>query len=282
MPREGDRSTIFRRLSPASLSFCFCYLLLGLFHIYLSASMAMNVITLMARQMTDFLRAHRQQPQPQVSAQGGGLKRYPQEQTAWEAYAQAQLQLQQQCQIQAQLQASALAQAQRSAYITDFSKALSIEAKILLEEVGKLRDERRAMQFEIEELRVIRARYSGPPSTASAGYIGGPCGTQLIPEPEPGPPVPPHPPTPGAWRVVQLAPAMPRPAPKAPTKHKKIAAAVSAPPSAVPNPHPNANLPVWAQWRPNPLLVPASTGTEVRAPPPREGLFGPKTPLPRR
>jgi hypothetical protein len=112
MPREGDRSTIFRRLSLASLSFCFCYLLLGLFHIYLSASMAMNLITLMARQMTDFLRAHRQQPQPQVSAQGGGLQRYPQEQTAWEAQAQAQLQLQQRHEIPAQLQASALAQAQ--------------------------------------------------------------------------------------------------------------------------------------------------------------------------
>jgi hypothetical protein len=74
--------------------------------------MAMNLITLMARQMTDFVRAHRQQPQPQVSAQGGGLKQYPQEKTAWEAQAQAQLQLQQQREIQAQLQASALAQAQ--------------------------------------------------------------------------------------------------------------------------------------------------------------------------
>ncbi|KAJ7307884.1 hypothetical protein DFH08DRAFT_975271 [Mycena albidolilacea] len=252
--------------------------------------MAMNLITLMARQMTDFLRAHRQQPQPQVSAQGGGLKQYPQEQTAWEAQAQAQLQLQQQREIQAQLQASALAQAQGGGpkYITDLSKALSIEVKILLEEVGKLRDERRAMQFEVEELRVIRARYGGPPSTASAGYIGGPYGTnaspqtQLIPEPEPGPPVPPHPPAPGAWRVVHPPPAMRRPAPKAPTKHKKIAAAAPAPPPAVTNPQPNANLPAWAQWRPNPLLVPASTGTEVRAPPPREGLFGPKTPPPRR
>jgi hypothetical protein len=112
MPREGNRSTIFRRLSLASLLFCFCYLLDGLFHIYLSASMTMNLITLMARHMTDFLRAHQQQPQPQVSAQGGGLKQYPQEQTAWQAQAQAQLQLQQQREIQAQLQASALAQAQ--------------------------------------------------------------------------------------------------------------------------------------------------------------------------
>ncbi|KAJ6572702.1 hypothetical protein DFH09DRAFT_1152550 [Mycena vulgaris] len=237
-----------------------------------------------SKHMTDSLGAHQQQPQPQVSAQGGGLKQYPQEQTAWQAQAQAQLQLQQQREIQAQLQASAFAQAQGGGpkYITDFSKALSIEVKILLEEVGKLRDERRAMQFEIEELRVIRARYGGPPSTASAGYIGGPYGTQLIPEPEPGPPAPPHPPAPGAWRVVHPPPAMRRPALKAPTKHKKIAAAASALPPAVPNPHPNADLPAWAQWRANPLLVPASTGTEVRAPPPREGLFGPKTPPPRR
>ncbi|KAJ7893303.1 hypothetical protein B0H14DRAFT_3854512 [Mycena olivaceomarginata] len=235
--------------------------------------MAMNLITLMVRQMTDFLRAHRQQPQPQVSAQGGGLKQYPQEQTAWEAQAQAQLQLQQQREIQAQLQASALAQAQGGGpkYITDLSKALSIEVKILLEEVGKLRDERRAMQFEVEELRVIRARYGGPPSTASAGYIGGPYGhprTRTRPASTTTPA--------STWRLARRPPAPRNAASRTQgvDEAQKIAAAAPAPPPAVPNPHPNANLPAWAQWRPNPLLVPASTGTEVRAPPPREGLFG--------
>lgn len=35
------------------------------------------------------------------------------------------------------------------------------------------------MQFEVEELRVIRARYGEPPSTTSAGYIGGTYGVCL-------------------------------------------------------------------------------------------------------
>ncbi|KAK6988152.1 hypothetical protein R3P38DRAFT_280524 [Favolaschia claudopus] len=37
-------------------------------------------------------------------------------------------------------------------YIIDFSKALANEVKILLGEVGKLRDEKRALEFVIDDV----------------------------------------------------------------------------------------------------------------------------------
>ena len=36
-------------------------------------------------------------------------------------------------------------------YLTDFSKALASEVRILLQEVGKLRDERRALQQYVQK-----------------------------------------------------------------------------------------------------------------------------------
>jgi len=44
-------------------------------------------------------------------------------------------------------------------YLNDFSKALASEVRILLAEVGKLRDERRALQFEIAELMSVKSKH---------------------------------------------------------------------------------------------------------------------------
>ncbi|KAJ4496016.1 hypothetical protein C8J55DRAFT_414638, partial [Lentinula edodes] len=46
-------------------------------------------------------------------------------------------------------------------YLDEFSKALASEVRILLGEVGKLREERRALQHEIGYLLCMRSKY-GP------------------------------------------------------------------------------------------------------------------------
>ena len=44
---------------------------------------------------------------------------------------------------------------------TSNSKALASEVRILLQEVGKLRDERRALQYEIAQLMALKSQH-GP------------------------------------------------------------------------------------------------------------------------
>ncbi|KAJ6506866.1 hypothetical protein C8R45DRAFT_1069798 [Mycena sanguinolenta] len=160
-------------------------------------------------------------------------------------------------------------------YINDFSKALALEVKILLEEVGKLRDEKRALQFEIAELMSIKAKHSAQglyePEWRPAHQIE-------VPPAEPPAPLPP---APGGWRTVQ-PPHVPRR--KQPKQLQAEKQRQIAPAPLAPTPVASPNVPAWAQWRPNPLLSPsAPTGQNtVFAPPAREGLFGPSTPPPRR
>ncbi|TFY67469.1 hypothetical protein EVG20_g3927 [Dentipellis fragilis] len=149
-------------------------------------------------------------------------------------------------------------------YINDFSKALAGEVRILLQEVGKLRDERRALQHQ------CHAKHQPP--------------QEPLPDVSPPPPPPPEvldgPSAPArpAWRTVNKRPER---------KHKSKAPATPAPPppaQLMPPEPPKPDLPSWAQWRPNPLLAP-----QARAPTPsqavvqapvRAGLFGPTTPPP--
>ncbi|KAJ7235251.1 hypothetical protein C8J57DRAFT_1471486 [Mycena rebaudengoi] len=158
-------------------------------------------------------------------------------------------------------------------YINDFSKALAVEVKILLEEVGKLRDEKRALQYEIAELMSIKSKHS-----ADGAYSAGWHPPAPPPEP-PAEPAPPPGPAPGGWRTVHAA--------HAPGKRRLLRGAPAAPtppPAAAPTPAPAPpNLPAWAQWRPSPNLTPPTAGPSVAvvAPPPRSGLFGPKTPPPK-
>ncbi|KAI9429059.1 hypothetical protein H4582DRAFT_1029319 [Lactarius indigo] len=173
-------------------------------------------------------------------------------------------------------------------YLNDFSKALASEVRILLQEVGKLRDERRALQHEIAELMAVKAKHS------AGGEYSPDWRPKYLPEelmpPTPGPPPPPPPaeeapapdgPTRPAWRTVVKRP---EPGPR-----RKGKAAAAAPPPPPPPPPaieaPRPELPSWAQWRPNPNVHPVVRGPTpsqavVQAPPPRQGLFGPVTPPP--
>ncbi|KAJ6522181.1 hypothetical protein DFH09DRAFT_1191806 [Mycena vulgaris] len=157
-------------------------------------------------------------------------------------------------------------------YINDFSKALAGEVKILLAEVGKLRDEKRALQFEIAELMSIKAKHSAE-GVYAPGWAPPPPAVAPAPEEPAAPPAP----APGGWRTVH--------APHVPRRKQLALRSAAAPPPPPPPPPPAApDLPAWAQWRPNPLLspvAPAGPSSAVVAPPPRSGLFGPKTPPPK-
>ncbi|KAI0062511.1 hypothetical protein BV25DRAFT_1870279 [Artomyces pyxidatus] len=168
-------------------------------------------------------------------------------------------------------------------YLNDFSKALASEVRILLQEVGKLRDERRALQHEIAELMAVKAKHS-----AGGEYSPDWRPKQLplpleAPLPEMPPPEEHGPMEPArpAWRtVVKHQP----PPPGGRRKGKAAAPPPPPPPAPAPLPDPRADLPAWAQWRPNPLLAPvARTATPSQAvvqAPQRAGLFGPVTPPP--
>ncbi|KAG5646880.1 hypothetical protein DXG03_001956 [Asterophora parasitica] len=167
-------------------------------------------------------------------------------------------------------------------YLNDFSKALAGEVRILLAEVGKLRDERRALQFEISELMQLKSKH-GAGGEYAPDWRPQPGPAQI--EPPPAPPAiedaPPVQARPG-WRVVHKRPER-RGGARIPPPQ-----ATSPPP--VPQPQyiepPRPELPAWAQWRPNPLLAPtpvnATPGLPSSPPPPsRSGLFGPPTPPPK-
>ncbi|KAH9077816.1 hypothetical protein EDB83DRAFT_2636362 [Lactarius deliciosus] len=167
-------------------------------------------------------------------------------------------------------------------YLNDFSKALASEVRILLQEVGKLRDERRALQHEIAELMAVKAKHS------AGGEYSPDWRPKYLPEelmpPAPGPPPPPPAEEPlaldgparPAWRtVIKRGRARPPQPPRLPPP---------PPPPAIEAPRPE--LPSWAQWRPNPNVHPVVRGPEpsqavVQAPPPRQGLFGACSRFPR-
>ncbi|KAI0089021.1 hypothetical protein BDY19DRAFT_947513 [Irpex rosettiformis] len=165
-------------------------------------------------------------------------------------------------------------------YINEFSKALAGEVRILLQEVGKLRDERRQLQHEISELMAVKSKYSaggeyappwlqGLPEPAAPPAIAAPP----PPPPEVGEPVGPAPP---AWRTVHKRHPRER-------KHKALPAPAPPPPAIeAPPPPPPSNLPAWAQWRPNPMFSPQPQVAHVPSPQsqPRQGLFGPPSPPP--
>ncbi|KAH9851027.1 hypothetical protein C2E23DRAFT_733602 [Lenzites betulinus] len=168
-------------------------------------------------------------------------------------------------------------------YLNDFSKALASEVRILLAEVGKLRDERRQLQYEIAELMAVKSKHGA----------GGEFTPEWAPKhddaPPPASPAPPPPPeimddgmpARPAWRTVHK---------REERRHKSKAKAIQAPPpppAAIAAPEP-MNLPAWAQWKPNPLLSPAPIPGSPSAPlpsdhggMPRSGLFGPPTPPPK-
>ncbi|KAG6890494.1 hypothetical protein C0992_000986 [Termitomyces sp. T32_za158] len=191
-------------------------------------------------------------------------------------------------------------------YLDEFSKALATEVRMLLGEVGKLREERRGLQHELGQLLVLRSKY-GPGGEYDPDWCvyleaahrnrfllplrkpapGAPGGPPLDPQPPPpGPPAPeegPPPAKPG-WRKV--TPRVPRA-----KKPKKEAAPPPPPPAPAPQPGPSSHPHMyrgpdprasWAPWIPDLSQQPAMTPVPPHLlVPPQErspGLFGPRTP----
>ncbi|KAF7366681.1 hypothetical protein MSAN_00926200 [Mycena sanguinolenta] len=156
-------------------------------------------------------------------------------------------------------------------YLDEFSKALATEVRMLLGEVGKLREERRALQHELGYLLCMKSKY-GPGGEFEPEWKpppGAPGGPPLDPGPPPPPPDLPQA-KPG-WRTVhQRATATQR-------KTKKKDAAPPPPPPPGPDPRHRS----WATWQPDPNLAPTPPSHEptllvpdVASP----GLFGPRSP----
>ncbi|EJU01436.1 hypothetical protein DACRYDRAFT_22576 [Dacryopinax primogenitus] len=153
-------------------------------------------------------------------------------------------------------------------YLNDFSKALAAEVRMLLSEVGKLREERRNLQFEISALMGIKAKH-GPGGIFQPEFTL-PDDKPLAPAPAPAPaPTPPPPPAPAAWHRVHGKADRPR-------RGKKGKEEAPPPAAAAPPPPPPAS---WITWQPNPMLPqPAPTAPSTAASTRVPGLFGPRSP----
>ncbi|KAF7367072.1 PH domain-containing protein [Mycena sanguinolenta] len=144
-------------------------------------------------------------------------------------------------------------------YLDEFSKTLASEMRMLLGEVGKLREERRALQHELGYLLGIKSKY-GPGGEFEPEWKPAPGGPPLDPGPPPPPPDLPQA-KPG-WRT-----------------HKTRKKDAASPPPPVPGPDPRHQS--WATWQPDPNLAPTPPAheptllvPEVSSP----GLFGPRSP----
>ncbi|EKM78202.1 hypothetical protein AGABI1DRAFT_75673 [Agaricus bisporus var. burnettii JB137-S8] len=167
---------------------------------------------------------------------------------------------------------------QNARYVTDFTKALASEVRILLAEVGKLRDERRQLQYEISELMAVKSKHGagGEYSPDWRPKIEAPPPPSEVQAPPPPPAIEDEPiqARPG-WRVVHKRPE------RRAIKGKQPVAPAPAPPPPMPMPEvARPEIPAWAQWRPNPLLAPTPMSAP-NTPPPPPGLFGPPTPPPK-
>ncbi|KAI6126668.1 hypothetical protein F5141DRAFT_1248011, partial [Pisolithus sp. B1] len=162
------------------------------------------------------------------------------------------------------------------AYLDEFSKALAIEVRMLLGEVGKLREERRAIQHEVGLLILMRAKYSPggefhggdwqPPPMGGGPPPGAP--PQPPPDMPSAPEEPPHPIRHG-WRPVD-----PRPT-------RRIRKRQAQPPQAEPDIPSPRHTQSWATWLPNPAMAPTPPSVEpTLVVPDRQspGLFGPRSP----
>jgi len=166
-------------------------------------------------------------------------------------------------------------------YINDFSKALASEVRILLQEVGKLRDERRALQFEIAQLLSLKSQHGPGGEFAPDWKPDAPAEKPRAPE-APMPPPTNAPSAQPAWRVIET--------PRKIERKKKMPKSLAPGPSGGPMGGPMGPIepprpppPSWTTWQPNPRITPV-----VKQPPvpplgmPQHvpGLFGPRTPPP--
>ncbi|KAF8180094.1 hypothetical protein BJ912DRAFT_855396, partial [Pholiota molesta] len=167
-------------------------------------------------------------------------------------------------------------------YLDEFSRALATEVRMLLGEVGKIREERRALQHEIGDLLCMKSKY-------------GPGGEYEPDWKPPGPPPPPDMPMmpevpdmpehpthrPSGWRPVHTRPKKKKKVPTQPA-----APSTSAIPIAMHAPPPSGYdlrqqlTGSWVAWHPDPnvQLTPPSVEPTLMVPGGSPGLFGPKTP----
>jgi hypothetical protein len=159
-------------------------------------------------------------------------------------------------------------------YLDEFSKALATEVRMLLGEVGKLREERRNIQHELGYLMMMKAKY-GPGGEFDPDWkppmpgAGGPDPPPPPPEAPPPPPEEPGPTRP-AWRTL----------PRSTRRIRKQRP--DQPPPPEPGPAP-MRQPVhsWVTWHPNPALAPTPPSIEPNLIVPDQGspgLFGPRSP----
>ncbi|KIJ34026.1 hypothetical protein M422DRAFT_182624, partial [Sphaerobolus stellatus SS14] len=133
-------------------------------------------------------------------------------------------------------------------YLDGFSKALSDEVKMLLAEVGNLREEKRNLQHELGYLMCMRSKYGpggefDPDWRPNVPMYGGPPGPGGPPPPG-APPAPP--PAKPAWRNIQTQgpPKLSKRQRKLQREQEEAAAAAAAGPS---EPAPRAHS--WATWQ---------------------------------
>ncbi|KAG5637895.1 hypothetical protein H0H81_002780 [Sphagnurus paluster] len=144
-------------------------------------------------------------------------------------------------------------------YLDEFSKALASEVRMLLGEVGKLREERRGLQHEMGYLLCMKSKY-GPGGEFDPEWRpapGAPGGPPLDP-PQPPPAEPPAPeippPAKPGWRKV--TPRAPR------TRKAKKEAAPAPPPPPQPQPGPSYvsygydSRRSWNTWQRKLLILP--------------------------
>ncbi|KAI0698973.1 hypothetical protein C8T65DRAFT_581645 [Cerioporus squamosus] len=160
-------------------------------------------------------------------------------------------------------------------YLDEFSRSLATEVRMLLSEVGKLREDKRNLEYQIGELLQFKSKY-GPGGEFDPSWKPAmtcvPTDAAAAPEPAPAPePEPEVPqPAPSAWRTIHTRG----------SRRSRRTQAAAAPPPPPPEPVPTTQS--WATWQPNPAFQPSPPIQPVEhllAPSQGSpGLFGPRSP----
>ncbi|KAF8884201.1 hypothetical protein CPB84DRAFT_1868348 [Gymnopilus junonius] len=169
-------------------------------------------------------------------------------------------------------------------YLDEFSRALATEVRMLLGEVGKIREERRALQHEIGELLCLKSKYTPGGEFEPDWRPPAPAAPPVDPMP-PVPEMPEAPPMPKpGWRTVHTRPKKKKKAEQQAQQQQPVAS-TSAPPVHLMQQHLPQDLRgqltrSWATWQPDRAALTPPSVEPTLAVPGREspGLFGPRTP----